>query len=274
MRTILFTILAFCAVSTTAQNSVTINGKIIDEEGKAVEYATIGIPGTESGTLSGIDGCFTLTLPQYCNDTIIITHVSYNEKRIPAAVYRSHADTLSITMQPRQLRELIVYNGKRKRGKLMGKGMRIAGAVTEWNVSHIGCEVGSVISTDKVFEVREIKFKVLSNSLKGVKFSVNIYKANEEKSEFTGITAKPIYIDITTCQSKKEYTIEPEEDIYLEPGTYYVSLKLVDAERSEPQEGQILFPLYLKSSYIRKGPVEELEKIPMNLGLQVKGHIM
>lgn len=273
MKKALFMTLMLTVTGMTAQD-IAVNGRITDENGEAVEYATIGIPGTAYGTLSGIDGCFSLTLPQECRDTLVASHVSYGDTKIPSIVYMNEGDTLTVTMHSRQLDELVVYNGKRKKGKLMGKGMRIAGAVAEWNISHIGCEVGSVISTDKVFEVREIKFKVLSNSLKGVKFSVNIYKANEEKSEFTGITAKPIYIDIPTCQSKKEYTIEPEEDIYLEPGTYYVSLKLVDTERSEPQEGQILFPLYLKSSYIRKGPVEELEKIPMNLGLQVKGYIM
>ena len=34
----------------------------------------------------------------------------------------------------------------------------------------------------------------------------------------------------------------------------------------------MLFPLYLKESYIRNSPVDIPEKIPVNLGLEIKGY--
>ena len=144
MKRLLFAMSLLAATSTTAQE-VTIKGRILTEEGTAVEYATIGIPGTKNGTLSGIDGEFELTLPQGCNDTIAVSHVSYGDVKLPAALYRNNGEALIVTMQPRELQELTVYNGKRKKAKLAGRGMRFAGAVTAWTAEKTGYEIGSII---------------------------------------------------------------------------------------------------------------------------------
>ena len=271
MRTILFTILAFCAVTLTAQNSITINGKIINEEGKAVEYATIGIPGTAYGALSGIDGCFSLTLPQECRDTLVASHVSYGDTKIPSIVYMNGGDTLTVTMHSRQLDELVVYNGKRKKGKLMGKGMRVPGAATSWSIGSLGYEVGSIIEVEQTFEVDEIRFRTLHNTIEHARLSVNIYSMDESNGIFSNILHRPIYIDIPAENEKREHTTAPNERVFLAPGSYFVAVKLVDGKSDSLRNKNILFPLYLKSSYIRKGAADTLEKIPVNLGLQITG---
>ena len=114
MKKLLFAMSLLAATSTTAQE-VTIKGRILSEEGETVEYAAIGIPGTKNGTLSDSDGRFELTLPQECNDTIVVTHVSYDDVKIPATLYRNSGEAFIVTMQPRELQELTVYNGKRKK---------------------------------------------------------------------------------------------------------------------------------------------------------------
>ena len=104
MKRLLFAFLLLVATSIAAQD-IRVKGRIVSEEGTAVEYATIGIPGTKSGTLSGIDGEFELTLPQECNDTIVASHVSYGDVKIPAALYRNCRGSLIVTMRPKQLQE-------------------------------------------------------------------------------------------------------------------------------------------------------------------------
>ena len=45
-----------------------------------------------------------------------------------------------------------------------------------------------------------------------------------------------------------------------------------DNSNNETQQlNSIHFPLYLKSSYARYGVMEELEYIPINMGLSLKG---
>ena len=130
------------ATTTITAQDIIIKGHVVNERNSAVEYATVGIPGTRYGTLTGIDGWFEFTLPQNCNDTLVVTHVSYGEARIPPEAYMNTDSALVVTMQSHKLGEVVVYNGKRKNAKLQNKGVRIAGAVTSWNIDNIGNEVG------------------------------------------------------------------------------------------------------------------------------------
>lgn len=271
MKKLLFAMSLLAATSTTAQE-VTIKGRILTEEGTAVEYATIGIPGTKNGTLSGIDGEFELTLPQGCNDTIAVSHVSYGDVKLSAALYRNNGEALIVTMQPRELQELTVYNGKRKKAKLAGRGMRFAGAVTAWTAEKTGYEIGSIIDVKHAFEVEEFVFSTIRNSVENARLSVNIYSIDETESSFINVMHHPVYVDIPISDKKSEHVITANESISLFPGRYYVALKFVDGKKQTTKDGKIQFPLYLKSSYIRNGATDTPEKIPVNMGLMIKGY--
>ena len=271
MKKLLFAMSLLAATSTTAQE-VTIKGRILTEEGTAVEYATIGIPGTKNGTLSGIDGEFELTLPQGCNDTIAVSHVSYGDVKLPAALYRNNGEALIVTMQPRELQELTVYNGKRKKAKLAGRGMRFAGGVTQWTTEKLGYEIGSIIDVKRVFEVEEILFSTVLNNIENARLSINIYMIDETESDFSNVIHHPIYVDIPVNEKKSEHVIAVKENIFLEPGRYYVAVKFVDGKKQTDKREVMLFPLYLKSSYIRNSPVDFPEKIQVNLGLEIRGY--
>ena len=271
MKRFLFAI-SLSATTTIAAQNITVKGRIVSEEGAAVEYATIGIPGTKNGTLSGIDGVFELTLPQECNDTIVASHVSFGDVKLPAALYRNNREALIVTMQPRELQELTVYNGKRKKAKLAGRGMRFAGAVTAWTAEKTGYEIGSIIDVKHAFEVEEFVFSTIRNSVENARLSVNIYSIDETESSFINVMHHPVYVDIPISDKKNEHVITANESISLFPGRYYVALKFVDGKKQTTKDGKILFPLYLKSSYIRNGATDTPEKIPVNMGLMIKGY--
>lgn len=271
MKRLLFAFLLLVATSIAAQD-IRVKGRIVSEEGTAVEYATIGIPGTKSGTLSGIDGEFELTLPQECNDTIVASHVSYGDVKIPAALYRNCRESLFVTMRPKQLQELTVYDGKRKKARLSNRGMKVAGGVTQWTTEKLGYEIGSIINVKRVFEVKEILFSTVLNSIENARLSINIYLMDETESDFGNVIHHPIYVDIPVSEKKNEHVIVVKENIFLEPGRYYVAVKFVDGKKQTDKRDVMLFPLYLKGSYIRNSPVNIPEKIPVNLGLVIKGY--
>lgn len=259
------------ATTTITAQDIIIKGHVVNERNSAVEYATVGIPGTRYGTLTGIDGRFEFTLPQNCNDTLVVTHVSYGEARIPPEAYMNTDSALVVTMQSHKLGEVVVYNGKRKSAKLQNKGVRIAGAVTSWNIDNIGNEVGSIIEVKHAFEIERIVFNTMSNNIESAKLSVNIYSINETEETFTNVIHHPVYIGIPTGDKKHGHTVLPKEKIFLEPGRYYISLKFVDGKGHNPKEERILFPLYLKNGYVRNSAVDFPEKIPVNPGLQIIG---
>lgn len=178
------------------------------------------------------------------------------------------------------LNSVTIYSGKKKHKKLLGKGTRFPGGVTQWTPDKVGAEVGSVISVKHPFEVEEIQFSTQSNSIDSLKLRIEIRRTEKLDSS---ILEKPIEINIPKGE-KQKFCIVPEKQLIIEPGEYFFAVVFADcsdeakrgrsnnADRdSKTQKESILFPLYFKASYIRSGKGEELEKIPVNLGVKVKG---
>ena len=227
MRKSLLITYLFATTALCAQEMV-VKGRITDPGGQPVEYATIGIPGTKNGTLTSLEGYFELLLPKECHDTLIVSHVSYSEARIPATIYMNSNGILDITMQPRVLEDVVVFNGKRKKAKLVNKGMRLPGCTTTMDISFIGNEIGSVVETKHPFEISEIIFNTVVNSIDKAKLSINIYSADTIENRFRNVMHHPIYTDIPEGKKKIEHTIVPQERIILTPGVYFVAVKFVE----------------------------------------------
>lgn len=178
------------------------------------------------------------------------------------------------------LNSVTIYSGKKKHKKLLGKGTRFPGGVTQWTPDKVGAEVGSLINVKHPFEVEEIQFSTQSNSIDSLKLRIEIRRTEKLDSS---ILEKPIEIDVPKGE-KQKFRIIPEKQLIIEPGEYFFAVVFADcsdeakrrrsnnADRdSKTQKESILFPLYFKASYIRSGKGEELEKIPVNLGVKVKG---
>ena len=178
------------------------------------------------------------------------------------------------------LNSVTIYSGKKKHKRLLGKGTRFPGGVTQWTPDKVGAEVGSVINVRHPFEVEEIQFSTQLNSIDSLKLKVEIRCTEKLDSS---ILEKPIEIDVPKGE-KQKFSIIPEKQLIIEPGEYFFAVVFADcsdeakrrrsnnADRdSKTQKECILFPLYFKASYIRSGKGEELEKIPVNLGVKVKG---
>lgn len=205
-----------------------------------------------------------------------------------AIILKEVSNDSTACIYARALPEAVIYSGKKKSKKLANKGMRVAGTRTAWTPENIGQEIGSVVETENTFQVQEISFNVMSNGIKGLKLSINIYALDEEKMQYCNVMHTPMNIDVPLCTDKKELTVCPTEQLFLVPGRYLVAVKMVDCDAGVKEEWSdnakwdnkkrysmskqsIHFPLYLKSSYTRKGIADELEKVPVNLGLTLKG---
>ena len=180
--------------------------------------------------------------------------------------------------ETKELNELVVIAGKKKHKKLLGTGMKIPGGVTSFTPDKTGYEVGSVIKTKHPFEVEEIRFDVLTNSIDGAILGVEVYSI---ENGFRRILPQPLLTKIPEGE-KQDISIIPKSRIILEPGEYFVAIRFVDcsedskrfcteSQQNYKEKERILLPLYIKNSYIRNGSSEELEKCKINVGLKVKG---
>ena len=95
---------------------------------------------------------------------------------------------------------------------------------------------------------------------------------------------KPIYFDVAVSNDPQDYDIRPEEILLLEPGKYFIAFQIVGCnnealqaflaktqEEQEFWEMSIDFNIYLKSSYVREVAMGEMEHLPVNIGVAVKG---
>ena len=285
---LLFLLLTSCTVATAQDSLKTIAGRITDHDGHSIEYVAAGIPGRNIGTVSDSEGCFSLELPDTTTADLMFFHVSYKEKRIPAAELISATEPVTVILEENRLAAAVVTPGKKKDRKLVGRGARVPGGVATMEPSSTGMEIGSVIEVRKEFEVRKISFDVLRNALPGCVLGVNIYRTEGSPATFDNVLTKPIYCNIPVSDDKTKCEIEPEETVILSPGSYFIALALVDCDRELQEKWKdkpswskderisnsmtsIDFPLYLKSCYLRSKAMQDFEPIPVGTGLTVEG---
>ena len=92
------------------------------------------------------------------------------------------------------------------------------------------------------------------------------------------------YAQAVMTDAEKDYDIQPQESVLLEPGRYFISFALVDCDldavrrimdtpesERDPLAMHLLVPMYFKSSYQRFHALGELIHFPVNIGISVKG---
>ena len=254
----------------SAQEHVTVKGRIINEQGDAVEYVQLGVPKLQIGTISSADGRFEIDMP--C-DTLEFFHVSYQPTSYPVT---GPADDVVIVLHEQELPPAIFIGGNTKEKYLLRpgtgllKGMGII--TTSMRSGHpSGREIGSVAQARKPFLVKDILLTVRSNHIPGCVASINIYRIEGKKESFVNVLHKPIYFDVAVSDDPQDFDIHPEETLLLEPGKYFIAFQIVGCNNEALQEMSMDFNIYLKSSYVREVALGEMEHLPVNIGVAVKG---
>lgn len=267
----------------SAQEHFTVRGKIINEQGDAVEYVQLGVPKLQIGAISAADGRFEIDTP--C-DTLVFFHVSYQPAAYPVA---GPVDDVVIVLHEQELPPAVFIGGDTKEMFLLKPGTNVLknkGVIsTALRSEHLsGRELGSVVQAKKPFLVRDILLTVRSNHIPGCVASINIYRIEGKRESFVNVLHKPIYFDVAVSNDPQDFDIQPEETLLLEPGKYFIAFQIVGCnnealqaflaktqEEQEFWEMSIDFNIYLKSSYVREVAMGEMEHLPVNIGVAVKG---
>ena len=265
--------LSLLPVLLSAQEHVTVKGRIINEQGEAVEYAQLGVPKLQIGSISAADGRFEIDMP--C-DTLEFFHVSYQPAAYPVT---GPADDVVIILHGRELPPAVSIGGNTKEKYLMRPGTNVLknmGVIsTILRSEHpSGREIGSVAQAKKPFLVQDILFTVHSNHIPDCVASINIYRIEGRKESFVNVLHKPIYFNVAVSNDPQDFDIQPVETLLLEPGRYFIAFQIVGCNNEALQEFREMsmeFNIYLKNSYIREVALGEMEHLPVNIGVAVKG---
>ena len=267
----------------SAQEHVTVRGRIINDQGDAVEYVQLGVPKLQIGSISAADGRFEIDMP--C-DTLEFYHVSYQRAAYPVT---GPADDVVIVLHEQELPPAVFIGGDTKEKYLLKPGTGLLKSVgiitTSMRSGHpSGREIGSVAQTKKPFLVKEILLTVRSNHIPGCVASINIYRIEGRKESFVNVLHKPIYFNVAVSNDPQDFDIQPEETLLLEPGRYFIAFQIVGCNNEALQaflaktqdeqefwEMSMDFNIYLKSSYVREVALGGMEHLPVNIGVAVKG---
>ena len=266
----------------SAQERVTVRGKIVNEKGEPVEYVQIGVPEHQLGTISTVDGRFEITMPP---DTLHFFHVSYQAAGYPVT---GPVDDLVIVLHGQELAPAVFIGGDTKEKYLLRSGKNLLRNMGVISISlddgdFKGKEVGSVAQTKKPFLVQDISLSVHDNRIPGCVASINIYRIEGQAESFVNVLHKPIYFDVAISDASRKYDLHPEETLLLEPGRYFIAFQIVGCDEAalqaflaKPMEERIHemymnFNIYLKSSYLRAAALGEMKHYPVNIGIAVKG---
>jgi hypothetical protein len=282
MRIKLATALLLLPTLLSAQERVSVRGKIVNEKGEPVEYVQVGVPKHQIGTISTADGRFEISMPP---DTLQFFHVSYQAAGYPVT---GPADDLVVVLHEQELPPAVFIGGDTKEkyllraGKNLLKNMGVI-SITLEDGNFKGKELGSVAQTKKPFLVQDISLTVHDNRIPDCVASINIYRIEGPEESFVNVLHKPIYFDVAVSDTPQKYDLHPEETLLLEPGRYFIAFQIVGCDEAalqaflaKPVEEQIHemymnFYIYLKSSYLRKSALGEIKHYPVNIGVSVKG---
>ena len=99
--------------------SVRIHGRITDGDNRAMEFVTVRVAGTAVGTMSGLDGDYSLSAPESDTITVVFTCIGYKEQQRKLVDAKGDV-TLNMRMfrTARELREVEVNEVKKQIGSM------------------------------------------------------------------------------------------------------------------------------------------------------------
>ncbi|MBR1933956.1 MAG: TonB-dependent receptor [Prevotella sp.] len=122
-RLLFLALMAVCSVGALAQSKV--SGKVVDATGEPIIGASVVVKGTSTGTVTDLDGNFTLPSVQQ-KASLVISYLGYTSQTVPVA----GNNILSITMQEdrQQLDEVVVVGyGVQKKSDVTGSMASVSG---------------------------------------------------------------------------------------------------------------------------------------------------
>lgn len=266
-----------------AQERVSVKGRIVNEQGEAVEYVQVGIPKYQLGTISSADGRFEMEVP--C-DTLEFFHVSYQSASYPVT---GPAENVVVVLREQELPPAVFIGGNTKEKYLVRPGAKLLGnhGVIVYSIQDgrpEGREVGTIAQAKKPFLVKEILLSVKSNHIPGCVAAINFYRIEGQAESFVNVLHNPIYFDVGVADHPQDFIIQADEPVLLEPGRYFISFQVVDCDKEALQEYMAKpleerqfwemtmdFAIRFKSSYVREVALGKMKHLPVNIGIAVKG---
>lgn len=236
-----------------------------------LSYVNIGIVGKNVGTVSDLDGSFSIELnSDFDDDSLRFSYIGYKPFVVKVSDYKNlPIKDIALQQQAFSLNEIVVHPVNME-DKILGnkfKGNKIQAGFRE---NYKGFECGVLLKIKKSAILEEFVCSIASSSYDSIFYRLNIYK-EDEGGNFVNILKAPIYIHqkINNKQTILRVNLI-DYDIRVD-GNTLVTLEHI----ADMGEGHLLFSGGFMGSacYYRKTSQGYWEKLPCKIGFNVKAKV-
>jgi len=257
-----------------------IKGKCVDEMGKPILYANVGVADSNMGTVTDEAGEFAID-ENFVSDknTIVVSCMGYETKLI--IVDRKSA--IKIEMKPIyfELEEVKIGASKYKftKEKRIGNNVLTDHVVVGFHSKNKGAEIGKFfkVNKGKKYKVERMHFNIAELGYKKGTFRINFYKAlGEENIETQRCNEKDIIMevsklgDVVVDVTNENLVFEDDFLVAIECIEYIEKILLKTNEHKVVYFSSNVFcgPYYIRANHIEKW-VPKKQKYNLGLGIQL-----
>jgi hypothetical protein len=214
-------------------NAQTIKGKVVDEKSKVgIPYVNIGVIGKGIGTVSDINGDFSIFLHDSLNNgTLKLSCIGYKNILIDVLSFKKNGIQLLKMEENIVSLSQIIVKPKKIKTKILGNENNSKAIVAGFRTNNLGSELGVIMHIKKAPSfIETTNFNLAYNGAGTVKFRVNIYNIKNGVVD-TIILKEPIIITWASTSGPisvdlKKYNLIVEND-------FLVSLEWIEGYGNE-----------------------------------------
>lgn len=237
----------------TSLRGQSVKGTITDENSEGIPFANIYVSSESKGTVSDVNGLFSLLLKSAHLDSLVtISCIGYETEKIPLrGLLDGSVPTIALNDIDYELAEatIIGSNLNYTDAKILGNAKRdnVPGGPNQDSTASAGMEIGNLMKTKHSWTLDKIGFHIVKISRDTMHFEVNIYKAKK------GFPSKPInrnriFLNVDTSMLKAPIVIDLKDQNIYGNGEFLVTIEMLDQVDSRDY---IRFPARLKKGLTR-----------------------
>lgn len=222
MRNLLSLLLLFLSQVSFAQ--LVVQGKVLNKEnGKPIEYANIGIVNSSVGSISNLDGSFSIPVPlKHENDSLTFSSVGFATQKIPVK-YFSSPQTIFLKEKAIPLTQVVITEKKEKLKRYDVGNSTFKGGVLETDTTYAGGATALLIDLksekDAQFPlyIESAQLRILRNNLASCKFRVRLNEVDSSGAPGNDLLEKSVVAESDMRNGWMEFDLTPFQMIMTKP---------------------------------------------------------
>lgn len=212
-----------------------ITCRLIDITGEGIPFANVYVPSASKGTVSNMDGVFSLSLKQANADSIAtISCIGYQTKKLKLrGLLNGTVTTIELEAANYELAQATVVgsNLNYNSAAILGNPRRnqnITGGYSQDSTASAGMELGNLMKTKRNWILDQVGFHIRSIGRDTMHFEVNVYKARKGFPDGEPFNRQRIFLSVDSSMVAEPVIVDLSDKNIYGKGDFIVTLELLD----------------------------------------------